>query len=66
MFNFIFLGNKMWIESLGLRNFDKDIISSKTAWLFDDHLDVAFNMLYEHVAFFNIVDIKYMLQGRSQ
>ena len=49
MFNFIFLGNKMWIESLGLRNSDKDIILSKTAWLFDDHLDAAFNMLYEDI-----------------
>ena len=39
----------MWIESLGLRNSDKDIISSKTAWLFDDHLDAAFNMLYEDI-----------------
>ena len=39
----------MWIESLGLRNSDKDIISNKTAWLFDDHLDVVFNMLYEDI-----------------
>ena len=49
MFNFIFLGNKMWIESLGLRNSDKDIISNKTAWLFDDQLDATFNMLYEDI-----------------
>ena len=39
----------MWIESLGLQNSDKDIILSAIGWLFDDHLDVAFNMLYEDI-----------------
>ena len=38
----------MWIESLGSQNSDKDIMLSATAWLFDDHLDAAFNMLYKN------------------
>ena len=39
----------MWIASLELRNFNNDIIFSKTTWLFSDHLDAAFNMLYEDI-----------------
>ena len=39
----------MWIESLGLRNSDKDILSSKTTWLSDDHLDATFTILYEDI-----------------
>ena len=27
----------------------QDIVLSKTAWLFDDHLNAAFNMLYEDI-----------------
>ena len=39
----------MWIESLELWNFDRDVILSEDKWLFDDHLDVALNMLYEDI-----------------
>ena len=39
----------MWIESLRLQKFDKEIMPSAMAWLFDDHLDATFNMLYEDI-----------------
>ena len=39
----------MWIESLGLFNSDKNFILTARAWLYDDHLNAAFTLLYEDI-----------------
>ena len=58
----------MWIESLGLLNSDKKVILTTGAWLYDDHLNIAFTLLYDgilqycgyqsHVARLDIVQMK--------